>query len=174
MTRAAAAAAAVCIGALTLWPGSGGAPVHAQNAAGDEWRNFEGSWSAIVRRQTLPTGGARPASLVQLSGSVTLSAQDGLSAGFHGEAIGFDDGGSAIAGRGLWTDSRGDRIFSAFRADLLQGGQRFVGTITGGTGRYEGVTGEYSLTWQYVVSGDDNVSQGRTVDLKGRFRRASP
>jgi len=71
----------------------------------------------------------------------------------------------------VWTDARGDRIFSVLKGEPLQTGRRIVATIADGTGAYAGVTGEYALTWQYVVSGEDDVVQGRTVDLTGRFRR---
>ena len=51
------------------------------------------------------------------------------------------------------------------------GGQGLLGTITGGTGRYAGLEGEFSFTWQYVVSAEDGAFQGRAVGLKGRVRR---
>ena len=140
----------------------------AQESSPGGWRVFQGSWSAVGRRHTLPTEGARAAAVVELSGAVVLT---GAAGGFQGEAIGFDDGGNLSAGRAVWTDARGDRVFSALRGDSLQTGRHIVGTITGGTGRYAGVTGEYALTWQYVVSAEDDVVQGRTVDLRGRFRR---
>ena len=127
---------------------------------------FQGSWSAVGRRHTLPTDGARAAAVVELSGAVVLTSPAG---GFKGEAIAFDDGGSVSAGRAVWTDARGDRVFSTFRGDPLQSGRRIIGIITGGTGRYAGVAGDYTLTWQYVVAGDGDVVQGRTVDLRGRF-----
>jgi hypothetical protein len=128
---------------------------------------FQGSWSASGRRHTLPTEGSRPAAVVQLSGAVVLTDPAG---GFQGEALAFDDGASLSAGRAVWTDARGDRVFSTVRGDSLQSGRRIIGIITGGTGRYAGVTGDYTLTWQYVVSGEDDVVQGRAVDLRGRFR----
>ncbi len=136
----------------------------------DGWRAFQGSWSAVGRRQTLPTEGGRAAAIVQLSGAVVLTDRKGSTTGFQGEVIGFDDGDSLSTGRAVWTDARGDRVFSTLRGDSLQTGRHIAGAITGGTGRYAGVTGEYTLTWQYVVSAEDNVVQGRAVDLRGRFR----
>jgi hypothetical protein len=70
----------------------------------------------------------------------------------------------------VWTDEHGDRLFSRLKGEPLETGRRVVGTITGGTGRYAGLEGEYSLTWQYVVSGEDGGIQGRAVRLEGRVR----
>ena len=75
-------------------------------------------------------------------------------------------------GRAVWTDERGDRIFSRLRGEPLQTGKRLVGTITGGTGRYAGLEGEYSLTWQYVLPSEEGGVQGRAIGLTGRVRRA--
>ena len=141
-----------------------------QDPQPEQWHTFQGSWSAAGRRRMLPTEGARAAAVVDLSGAMVLTDGTGTSTGFLGEAIGFDDGGSLSTGRAVWTDPQGHRIFSVLLGDSLQTGQRIDGTITGGTGRYAGVMGEYTLTWQYVVSADEPVVQGRTVDLRGRFR----
>ena len=102
---------------------------------------------------------------------MTLSADTaGLSRGFRGEAIAFDDGRSTNVGRAVWTDARGDRVFSELKGEPIQTGRRVAGTITGGTGRYAGVTGDYELTWQYVVQSEDESVNGRASDLRGRFR----
>ena len=137
----------------------------------EEWRAFGGTWSAVGRRQTLPTEGARAAAIVQLSGAVVLSTSAGLSRAFRGEAIGFDDGGQGGSGRAVWTDTRGDRVFTVLKAEALASGRRVTGTITGGTGRYAGIAGDWELTWQFVVETEDGEVQGRASDLKGRFRR---
>jgi hypothetical protein len=142
-----------------------------QGAQG-EWRTFEGTWSASGHRQTLPAYGERPAATVQLSGAVVLTRGEGLSLGFRGEAIGFDDGRSVSVGSAVWTDERGDRIFSELKGEPMATGRRIAGFITGGTGRYAGLTGEYSLEWQYVVTAEDGLIQGRAVGLKGKWRRA--
>ena len=49
-------------------------------------------------------------------------------------------------------------------------GNRIVGTFLGGTGRFAGITGEYSFQWEYVVESEDGAVSGRAVDLKGRAR----
>ena len=136
-----------------------------------DWRSFDGTWSASGQRQTVPVENGGRAAVARVSGAVILSSGDGLAAGFNAEAIGFDDGASLTLGRAVWTDSAGDRIFSTLRGGPLQTGRRIAGTITGGTGRWSGVTGEYEITWQYIVAADAETIQGRSTDLRGRLRR---
>jgi len=111
-----------------------------QAPAPDAWRNFEGSLSASGQRQTLPTESGRPAATVQLSGPVAITAGEGLSRAFRSEAIGFDDGAGLTVLRGVWTDDRGDRIFTRLNGETVASGRRIAATITGGTGRYAGIT----------------------------------
>jgi hypothetical protein len=134
------------------------------------WRAFAGSWSASGRLQPLPTERPQTAAIAQLSGALAIAAGDGLSRGFLAEAIAYDDGSGALTGRAVWTDERGDRIFSTLRGDTLAAKRHVTGAITGGTGRYAGVTGDYEFEWQYVIAGDDRTIQGRTVSLRGRVR----
>ena len=141
----------------------------ASQSAPDDWRTFDGSWSAAGVRQTLPTETGTTAAIVRLSGAIVL-AGGAAGAGFAGDVIGFDNGTGESSGRAVWTDSRGDRVFSVLRGGPVQSGRRIVGTITGGTGRWAGATGDYSLTWQYVVAGEGDALQGRSSDLHGRIR----
>jgi len=43
---------------------------------------------------------------------VVLTSGEGLSGGFRGEVIGFDDGEGLSVGRSVWTDESGDQLFS--------------------------------------------------------------
>jgi len=165
--RAALAAGGLAIALAGLVPAAA-----AQGAPSAEgWRAFEGSWSVSGRRTTVPVEGGTTAAVVEASGAVVLTSGAGMSRGFRGEALGFDDGQGASLGRAVWTDEHGDRIFSRLKGQPLETGRRIVGTITGGTGRYAGLEGEYSLVWQYVVPGEDGLIQGRGVRLEGRVRR---
>jgi len=165
LTRALALAPAV---AVLL--ASTGAPLQPQ-AAAEEWRPFGGAWSATGRRHTMATEGHRSASIVELRGSVVLTNAAALGRGFHGEAIGFDDGSGATVGRAVWTDGRGDQVFSLLGGEPVLTERHIVGTITGGTGVYAGLTGDYELTWKFVVEEEDGTVHGQTVDLRGRVRR---
>jgi hypothetical protein len=128
---------------------------------------YTGTWSAAGTRETLPAAGNRTAVTVHVAGAIVLAADGPLGRGLQGEVIGFDNGAGVTAGSAVWTDGRGDRIFSDLTGDLLQSSRRITGTITGGTGKYAGATGAYELTWLYVLSGEDAGVQGRAIDLRG-------
>jgi hypothetical protein len=167
MTRWAALAA----GSLVLALAGAASGAEGQGASpADGWRTFEGSWAVSGQRHTVPTGAAT-AAVVEASGAVVLTKVDGLSRGFRAEAVAFDDGEGVSLGRAVWTDEHGDHLFSRLKGEPLEAGKRIVGTITGGTGRYAGLEGEYSFTWQYVLSAEDGAVQGRAVGLQGRVRR---
>jgi opacity protein-like surface antigen len=147
------------------------APAPAQQApAAGVWRSFEGTLSASGQRQTLPTESGRPAVTVQLSGPVAITAGEGLSRAFRSEVIGFDDGAGLTVLCGVWTDDRGDRIFTRLKGETVASGRRIAAAITGGTGRYAGITGEYSFEWQYVVEAEAGTISGRAIGLRGRYR----
>jgi len=138
----------------------------------DGWYTFDGAWSATGARHTLPIDPAgRVAAIVQLAGAVAITTDDWIGRGFHGELIGFDDGHARSTGRWVWTDDRGDRVFGDVGGDPIQAGRRFVGTITGGSGRYAGISGQVEFIWQYLVEADDGVVQGRATGIRGRYRR---
>ena len=138
-----------------------------------EWRSFGGTWSAAGERRSLGIGAGRRAAILDLSGTVLLTGERGLGVGFQARAITFSDGTASSVGRAVWTDERGDRIFSELRGAAVETGRNVVGTITGGTGRWSGITGEYGFEWKYVIEGDGRV-QGRAVDLRGRARILAP
>jgi hypothetical protein len=134
---------------------------------------FSGTWSASGERQSLRTENGQAATTVQLSGAVTITTGAGLSRGFRGEVIGFDDAAGFVAGRVVWTDDKNDHIFSVVTGDrLAETGRGIRGTITGGTGRYAGMTGDYQFHWQYLVTADGSLISGRAVDLRGQARPA--
>lgn len=168
-------AAAALAGGLALALGTTG-PTAAEPPAPPPalggWQTLEGTWTVAGRRHVLEVEGGGVAVIVDVAGAVSLTAGRGLSRGFHGRAIGYADDQGVSLGRCVWTDEKGDRVFGRVRGEPLETGKRLIGTITGGTGRYAGIEGEFSLTWQYVVPDEDGSIQARAVALKGRFRRA--
>jgi hypothetical protein len=115
-------------------------------------------------------GPDRQASIFRLTGSLLLSGKQRPAVGFRAQVVGLTDTQSGMLGRCIWTDERGDEVYSELKGDAVAAGGRIVGTITGGTGRYAGVTGDYSFRWQHIVSSDNDEVSGRVTDLKGRVR----
>ena len=135
-----------------------------------EWHTFQGNWSASGTRQTLSLEANRHASIFDLTGSLLLTGEKGLGVGFQARAIGFTDSLTGMQGRCVWTDEHGEKVYSELKGEFVAAGNRIVGTIQGGTGRYAGVTGDYSFEWRFIVESEDGTVSGRAVDLKGRAR----
>jgi hypothetical protein len=56
------------------------------------------------------------------------------------------------------------------KGETVATGRRVTGTVVGGTGRYAGLTGEFTFEWQYVVEGESGAISGRAIGLRGRVR----
>jgi hypothetical protein len=148
------------------------APAPETPSAG-EWRTFEGTWSASGTRQTLNLELNHRASIFDLTGSLLLKGDQGIGVGFQAKAIGMSDSLEGMQGRCVWTDQRGDQLYSELKGEFVAAGKQIEGTFVGGTGRFAGVTGDYSFQWQYVIESEDGTVSGRSVDLKGRARLGS-
>ena len=139
-----------------------------------EWVTFEGSWTAAGTRRTLFLEPDHRAAIFDLTGSLLLTGAQRPAVGFQAHAIGFSDSRAGMEGRCVWTDERGDKVYSELKGEAVGSGNRIVGTFSGGTGRYAGVTGEYTFQWQYVIDAEDGAVGGRAVGLQGRVRLSSP
>lgn len=138
------------------------------------WREFEGSWNAAGRRHVLSLGGDRKAALIDLTGTVFLAGPSRPGVGFRGDVIAMNDTATGLVGRVVWTDERGDQVFSELSGQGVAAGNKVTGTFIGGTGRYAGATGNYEFTWQYVLEAEDGMVQGRAVGLRGRVHLGQP
>lgn len=144
------------------------APLWAFPASG--WHEFEGSWNGAGTRRFLTLGEGRRAALLDLRGTMLLAGPGKPGVGFRAETIALTDSATGVVGRSVWTDERGDRVFSEVKGEGTAARNRITGTFLGGTGRYAGITGDYAFSWQYVVESEDGSIQGRATGLKGRFR----
>ena len=141
-----------------------------QTLSAGEWHTFEGTWTAAGTRRALRLGPNDRAAIFDLTGSLLLTGAERPAVGFGARAIGFSDSRTGMQGRCVWTDERGDMVYSELKGEAVGSGNHIVGRFIGGTGRYAGVTGDYSFQWQYVVDTEDGAVSGRVVDLKGRAR----
>ena len=94
--------------------------------------------------------------------------------GFRADVIALVDTGSGLIGRGVWTDEKGDQVFSELKGEGTAANNHMTGTILGGTGRYAGVTGSYEFSWQFVLESEGGAIQGNATGLKGRFQVGQP
>jgi hypothetical protein len=139
-------------------------------AAQGEWHEFQGTWTAAGNRHVIRLGDDRQASVADLSGSLLLAGPSRPGVGFRAEAVVLNDSATGMVGRSVWTDERGDRVFSELRGEGTATGNRISGNIVGGTGRYAGATGTYEFSWRFVLETEDGTVQGQSVGLKGRVR----
>jgi hypothetical protein len=139
-----------------------------------EWREFRGEWTATGSRDAIQLGSGRRASTARFSGTLMLSGPARPNVGFHAEAIVLSDSATGMVGRAVWTDERGDQVYSELKGEGTATGNRIVGTIVGGSGRYLGATGSYEFSWHFVIESPDGSVQGQSTDLKGRVRMGPP
>ena len=155
---------AVALGAVACGP----SPPKSAAMTG-EWVEFGGSWNAVGTRHTIALGAGRVGSIINLTGTLVLAGNDSLGVGFKSEVIGLVDSVTGFEGRSVWTDERGDQVFSELRGEGTAAQNRVTGTILSGTGRYLGATGSYEFSWQRLLEVEGSI-HGRAVDLKGRVR----
>ena len=134
---------------------------------------FTGSWNAAGSRQSISLGTDRRASVLRLSGSMLLAGTNRPGAGFRSEVVALVDSATGLVGRSVWTDERGDQVFSELQGEGTAKHNHLKGTFLGGTGRFVGVTGSYEFSWQFVMEGEEGAVQGRAVDLKGRVQTSA-
>jgi hypothetical protein len=165
------AGAVVAAGLVALTASScSPSPPPASAPVGSEWREFEGTLTAAGSRQSIALGPDRRASVSTLKGTLLLSGPVRPAVGFRAEAVVLNDSATGMVGRAVWTDERGDQVWSELRGEGTATGNRIVGTIVGGTGRFAGVSGSYEFSWRFVLETEDGTVQGQSVGLKGRVR----
>ncbi len=134
------------------------------------WREFQGTWTAVGRRHVVELGAGRQAAIADFEGSLMLSGSLRPEVGFRAEAVVLTDSVTGMVGRAVWTDDRGDRVYSELHGQSGAAGKRIDGTFIGGTGRYAGATGNYEFSWRFLIEGEEGEVQGQSVGLKGRVR----
>ena len=86
-------------------------------AAPGESLEFEGSWNAAGRRHSISLGEGRLGSIVNLKGTMLLAGPGRPGVGFQSEVIGLVDSATGFQGRSVWTDERGDQVYSELQGE---------------------------------------------------------
>ena len=135
-----------------------------------EWREFEGTWTAVGNRTMMHLGGDRKAAVSTFNGSLVLAGAARPAVGFRSEAIVFNDSTTGLVGRAVWINEDGDEAYSELRGEGTATSNKITGTFVGGTGRFAGVSGEYEFSWRFLLENEDGTIQGQSMGLKGRVR----
>lgn len=144
------------------------------SAAIFDWHEFEGTWTAAGNRYSINVGADRRASIANLTGSLFLAGPARPGVGFQSDVVILNDSATGMVGRAVWTDERGDQIYSELRGEGTATNNKITGTFFGGTGRYSGASGTYEFAWRFVLETEDGTVQGQSFGLKGRVRVAGP
>ena len=142
--------------------------------AGSEWHEFRGTWIATGNRYSMRFGIDRQASIANFNGSLMLTGPSRPAVGFRAEAIVLNDSVTGLVGRAVWTDERGEQVYSELKGEGTPTGNKIVGTFLGGTGRYSEATGTYEFSWRFVLQDEDGNVAGESLGLRGRVRVGLP
>jgi len=142
--------------------------------ASNDWREFQGTWTASGTRTILSLGADRRSAISHYTGSLILSGASRPAVGFRAEAIVLSDTVSGTVGRAVWTDENGEQVFSELRGEGTATNNKIVGTFLGGTGKYSGVTGSYEFSWRFLLESEDGTVQGQSIGLNGKARLGQP
>ena len=85
----------------------------------------------------------------------------------------LNDTATGLVGRAVWTDERGEQIFSELTGNGDSSGNKIVGKFVGGTGRYSGASGWYEFSWRFVLETEDGTVQGQSMGLHGAMHAGS-
>jgi hypothetical protein len=164
--RAMGRSAVLALALVTAACGPSPQPPKSGTAAADEWREFAGSWNAAGSRRSISLGTDRRGSIIDLRGSMLLAGPGRPGIGFRSDVIALVDSQTGLVGRGVWTDENGDQVFSELKGQKVVSGDRITGTITAGTGRFDGADGLAKRISQFVDMGDATI-EAQLVDIVG-------
>ena len=164
----------IALAGLLVMTACGRATHTSQDASADnEWHDFQGTWTAAGSRHRIPLGDGRGASTAKFEGSLMLAGPSRPAVGFRAEALVLNDTATGLVGRAVWTDDRGDQIFSELKGNGDSTGNKIIGKFVGGTGRYSGASGGYEFSWRFVLETEDGQVQGQSMGLNGTIHVGS-
>jgi len=133
--------------------------------------SFTGFWamSGTVHILQLPDGGLAAAG--GLTGTITIQTSQGAIPSFESDCVVFADTRSKGVGRCVWTATDGDQVLVGLESNGPAGSGRVRGIFSGGTGRFESLSGRFQFEWNYTVDGDrDAELNGSTYEMTGQYR----
>ena len=136
--------------------------------------SFDGRWDVVGKAQRIELGGERTVTVAKFEGAIVLTGQArGLSRGFRAECVGLQDQKTGGLGRCVWKDRFDHEIWSEIESDSPGSGtaRKSRGKMVGGTGKFEGISGEFEFDWVYMApaSGEGNV-RGYATQIAGSWK----
>ena len=134
---------------------------------------FSGTWVADGSREKFPFGEGREIYTFKLSGHVSLKTKIGQQKHYWSECVGLSDSVSGAITRCVWKDVNGPKIYITLKSKPLHSGGQVSGTIVGGTGPLQGISGNLSFIWSsfsFQKDGDKSMVMGQTLDLAGTYQ----
>jgi hypothetical protein len=136
------------------------------------------TWS-VVEYAHIPEAGTREVSLSE-SMLVVTPSREGVAGRLGGRCLSLTDADTAdmsyrMVGHCVLRDAEGDAIFERIEESAGPGGNPGAGRgfVSGGTGKFAGISGEYAYTTDYVAGMKERSYQG--VGRKtGTLTRTAP
>jgi hypothetical protein len=133
---------------------------------------FESTWDIKGSSRQLEFGPRRLLSTVRHTGTITFRSSTGLVGTVMTSCVGLGDTAKPDIGRCIWTTQNGEKLFSELTGTLPPGLQTgsATGAFVGGTGRFAGVTGTYSLEWVARPIMEKDAFGAQTVRMSGNWQ----
>ena len=132
---------------------------------------FQGRWEVVGKAMKIDLGTSRSVSVARFEGAVVLegSAQ-GLARGFRANCVGLQDQSTGGLGRCVWKDRFDDEIWSEIESRSTGSSRSSQAKFVGGTGKFEGIEGEFSFEWIYMIpASEEGPVRGYSTRVSGRW-----
>lgn len=133
---------------------------------------FDGRWEVVGKAQKIDLGESRTVSVAKFQGAVVLTGQArGLARGFRADCVGMQDQKTGGIGRCVWKDRFDHEIWSEISSASLGVARQSHGVFVGGTGKFEGIEGEFEFEWIYMMpASEEGTVHGRTTNISGSWK----
>ena len=117
-------------------------------------------------------GSDRTVSVAKFEGVIVLEGSArGLARGFRAECVGLQDPKTGSLGRCVWKDRFDHEIWSEVESDSAGVSRRSRGRLVGGTGKFEGIEGEFEFEWIYMMPAEkEGPVKAYATSLSGGWR----
>ena len=134
--------------------------------------SFDGRWEVVGKAQKIELGSERTVTVVKFQGAIVLTGQArGLSRGFRSECVGLQDQKTGGLGRCVWKDRFDHEIWSEIASDSLGNARKSRGKLVGGTGKFEGISGQFEFDWVYMMpASKEGTVRGYATGIAGTWK----